>query len=206
MIPNGLLTQIAIIILSVGIIVTYVKPTMDVIDGHQDQIATYQVERDSVREVNGKLASLVSRVNSIDADSQLRLLTYLPDEVDTIAVPRTIEAIAIQSGVVLDKVAHETADENNTQAVSADPQYVEEGPSTAVPPDFEEFGVSIQGSYEQMKTFLRLLEQNEFPLEVTGIEVTQSELGILSVQLTIKTYSHHEIAAGSNTPTNNEQL
>lgn len=205
MIPTGLISQIAIIILSVGIIVSYVKPTMDTVASHQDQIAIYQTERDKVREVNGKLSALVSQINSIDGDSQLRLLTYLPDEVDTIAVPRTLEAIALQSGMVLESVTHEDGG-NGNQGASSDPQYVDEGLSRDTPPDFDEFGVSLQGSYEQMKTFLRLLEQNEFPLEVASIEVAQVETDVLSVVLTIRTYSHHSVAWNISTPTNNEQL
>lgn len=188
MIPSGLFSQIAIIILSIGIIVTYVKPTIDTIGAYQDQIGTYQTERQKVKEVNDTLSALASRVNNIDTESQRRLLTYLPDKIDTISVPRTIESIALEANVVLSGISHETAEDEDIES-----QYVEEGIAAEPTPDIEDFSVSFTGTYNQMKTFLRLTEQNEFPLETVKLEVLQADSGSLTVELLLRTYSHHPL-------------
>ncbi|HEY0964799.1 MAG TPA: hypothetical protein VGE31_03305 [Candidatus Paceibacterota bacterium] len=187
MIPNGLVSQIAITVLSAGIIVTYVKPTMDTIGQYQDQIAIYQEERQKVKEVNDTLSTLASRVNSIDSTSQRRLLTYMPDTIDTIGVPRTIEAITLQSGVFLNTISDDTKENGGEEEI----QYVDEAAAAGATPDAREFIVSISGTYEQLKEFLRLLEQNEFPLEVVKLEVAQSQPGLLTAELVVRTYSHN---------------
>lgn len=194
MIPNGLITQIAITALSLGIVFSYVKPTFDTIGTYQDQIGTYQAEQQKVREVNNQLSGLVSRLNSIDSESQRRLLTYLPDQVDTLAVPRTIEAVALEAGVVLGDITHEGVEQDQGDRTSQEPQYVEENTGGEALPDKEDFAVSVQGSYEQVKTFLRLLEQNEFPLEVVELEVAQTQPNLLTLGLLVRTYSHNFVS------------
>ena len=100
MISKGLFTQIAMIVLAIGIAFFYIEPTFSDISQMQDDISLYQVERQKVDEVNSQLAALVDRLESVPAVNQRKLLTYIPDEVDTIAISRTLQAIAAESGVL----------------------------------------------------------------------------------------------------------
>jgi hypothetical protein len=183
MIPKGLLMQIAITILSVGIIASYVKPTFDLIDKNQNQIGVYKEELVKVAEVNDKLSKLSASMSSIDAADQKRLLTYMPDTVDTIVVPRTLEAIAKESGVILRKVSNESEDSNKSsveEVATSDP---------TLQPKAVMFTMGVEGSYAQLKKLLQLLEQNDYPLEVTSLKITKLDGGFLGVTLTITTYS-----------------
>ena len=185
MIPRGLLMQIAITILSVGIIVSYVKPAFDLIAKNQNQIGVYKEEFVKVAEVNAKLAQLSSDVSAIDAVDQRRLLTYMPDIVDTIVAPRTLEAIAEESGVTLKNVTSET----ETKKTSSSDTVSVVDPT--VQPQAAIFAMAFEGSYDQLKKLLQLLEQNEYPLEITSLKITKLEGGFLSVDMTITTYSRH---------------
>lgn len=182
MIPRGLLMQIAITILSVGIIVSYVKPTFDLIGKNQNQIGVYKEELVKVAEVNDKLAQLSSNVSAIDAVDQRRLLTYMPDIVDTIVVPRTLEAIAEESGVILKNV---TSESETKKTSSSDTVSVVD---PTIQPQAAIFAMAVEGSYDQLKKLLQLLEQNEYPLEVTSLKITKLDGGFLAIDLTITTY------------------
>ena len=174
--------QIAITILSVGIIVSYVKPTFDLIGKNQNQIGVYKEELVKVAEVNDKLAQLSSNVSAIDAVDQRRLLTYMPDIVDTIVVPRTLEAIAEESGVILKNV---TSESETKKTSSSDTVSVVD---PTIQPQAAIFAMAVEGSYDQLKKLLQLLEQNEYPLEVTSLKITKLDGGFLAIDLTITTY------------------
>jgi hypothetical protein len=182
MISNGLFSQIAVLVLSVGIIFTYIKPTFEEITVNQDQISTYQGELKKVEEVDSTLKALSASISNISATDKHRLLTYMPDTIDTIAIPRTIEAIAHQVGISPEQITHEGEAPESSR-------YVELG-TLEVKPVAEFFSVEVRCTYEQLKAFLRLLEQNEFPLEVTELQVTPEEGGFLTASLILTTYRH----------------
>ena len=77
MMPTGLFSQIALIILSLGIIFTYIKPALGEIGTLQDNIAVYQTERQKVTDVNQKLERVASAVNSISPLQKTIKKTYL---------------------------------------------------------------------------------------------------------------------------------
>ena len=182
MIPNGLFTQIGIAVLSVGIIVSYIRPTFTNIAVKQDQIAVYQVERAKVSEVNTQLSSFMSTISNISPTDNRKLLTYMPDTVDVIGVPRDIEFITEEVGVLLKQISYEGLE---------DIRYGdEEDPATSLRPLPYLFSVSFEGSYEQIKGVLQLLEQNEYPLEVRELDINKVEGGFLAASLTLATYGH----------------
>jgi hypothetical protein len=136
-----------------------------------------------VAEVNDKLSRLSSNVSAIDDDDQRRLLTYMPDTIDTIMIPRTLEAIAKEAEVVLKKVSSENVSVNSSSADGLSATNQTDQPKAAA------FSMDVEGSYDQIKNLLRLLEQNEYPLEVKSLKITKVDDGFLNVGLTITTYS-----------------
>jgi hypothetical protein len=171
MIPKGLFSQIAIILLSGLIIFTYVKPSLLATKTIQDKITLYQQQRQKVSTVNGKLATLKSSVDTVGEDDKHRLLTYMPNTVDTIAVPRDLTFIADEAGVVV----------NDIKYVGLQKPIV--GEATIVSPD------GVQGSYTQIKQLLVDLEQNAYPLEVHDLKMAKREGGFLTASLKIYTYN-----------------
>ncbi len=182
MIPKGLFTQIGMMIISVGIIITYIQPSFAEVEVIQDNIEKYQIEREKVVSVNSKLSSLALTMDSVSGEDKRRLQTYLPDAVDSISVSRDIYLITEQAGVFYKGVEYagqekETRNRNRTETTS----------DTATEP--HTFSLTVEATYEQLKDLLRLLEQNSYPLEVHNMEITKMEGGFLGVSLDLVTYS-----------------
>jgi hypothetical protein len=180
MISRGLFTHVFLLIMAVTIAVTFIRPTMAEIGSNQDKILLYQEEIAKVSNVNSKLSTLVDTYNTVSLTDKTRLRTYMPDYVDTIAVPRDIYAIALEAGVILDSVSFGGADASDTSAIDAT--------SSIVPPTLYIFSVSLQGSYSQIKRFLELIEQNNYPLEVRSLDITSGVGGYLSAEISLGTY------------------
>ena len=187
--PTGLFSQIALIVLSLGIIFTYIKPVLGEIGTLQDNITVYQTERQKVTNVNQKLDRIVSAVSAISADDQRRLLTYIPDQVDAVAVPRDLNSIAQTAGVILSQIKYEGPQESSTASGFVDPSLL---PVTSSFMDFKPeahvFTFEFEASYEQVKVVLAAIEKNAYPLEVHEMTVEKTEGGFLSVNMKLVTF------------------
>lgn len=180
MIFNSFVTQIGMLILGVGIVFTYVKPTFAEIGTMQTTIAQYQEEQRKVNEVNAQLARLVSEVNTVTANDMRALTTYLPDEVDHVAVSRDIFIMADLSEVYLEDV---TYDGILVEALGSEAE-------AELIPTQHAFSTTVSGTYDQVKSFLQLLEQNNYPLDIKELTMVGTETGIISTNLLIITYSY----------------
>jgi hypothetical protein len=188
MMPTGLFSQVALILLSLGIVFTYIKPTLSEITKTQDTIVTYQVEQTKVSEVNVKLQRVMSAVNQVSSEDQQRLLTYMPDMVDTIAVPRDLNAIASATGVILSQIKYEGPRESNQTAQFSDPSLQLTPTVTGFEPEAHVFSYVFDASYEQIKAVLAALEKNAYPLEVHDMNIEKTEGGFLKVTMKLVTY------------------
>lgn len=188
MMPTGLFSQIALVVLSFGIIFTYIKPVLSEVGALQDTVTVYQTERQKVSEVNQKLESVASAVNAISADDQRRLLTYIPDQVDTVAVPRDLSSIAQATGVILTQIKYEGSEGDATSGF-VDPASIPVTSSGAnTRPEAHEFSFQFEASYEQIKAVLRAIEKNAYPLEVKEMIIEKTDGGFLNVNMKLTTY------------------
>jgi len=178
---SSFLTQVAMAILSAGILYLYVYPTFVNIGVLQDSITVYQKEREKVIVVNEKLADLTRKVDSITPANQAALLTYLPNVFDDVAVTRDILNIALTAEVFLRTIKY-------NKTVSSGGVNKTDTPE----PVSHSFTLSISGGYEDIKLFLSLLEQNNYPLEVRSMQLNGSEGGIMDSSMTIYTYSQQQ--------------
>jgi hypothetical protein len=179
MIPNGLFTQIALIILSGGIIFTYIRPLLTEVSASQEQIVVYRVERDKVLQVNEQLQRLKTKTDTVSAMDNQKLSLYLPNTIDVIAVPRDIQAITELAGVILKNVSYEGPLQE---------QGIESTESTVVNPVAHTFSLSVEGNYNQIKELLTYLEQNAYPLEVHKLNIKKIDGGFLSADMSLVTY------------------
>lgn len=181
---KGLFYYVAMIVLAVGIAFFYIEPAFSDIRDMQDDIALYQEERQKIDAVNEELRTLVDRLDSVPVSDQQKLLTYMPNDVDAIAVSRTLQLIANQSGVVFESVSYgEVQDQYMNRAEN-------EGESDYPVP--HQFNFIIQGSYQQMKDMLRRLENNEYPIEVHSLDMSQVIGNLMTADVSIITYAHVE--------------
>lgn len=189
MMPTGLFSQIALIILSLGVIFTYIKPALGEIGTTQDNIVVYQNERQKVSDVNQKLDRVNSSVNAISTEDKLRLVTYIPDQVDTVAVPRDLKAIADSTGIILSQIKYEGPETTVAPPAFIDPAMLSTAPAfSSLEPEAHVFIFEFDASYEQIKAVLRAVEKNAYPLEVHDLTIENSEGGFLSVTMKIITY------------------
>lgn len=181
MIPKGLFSQIALILLSLLIIFTYVKPSLLTTKTIQDKITLYQQQRLKISTVNDKLEKLKSTVDAVNEDDKHRLLTYMPNTVDTIAVPRDISFITSQAGVIVKDIKY------------AGPLKHIVGEATNMPlegtPDIHIFNLRVEGSYDQIKQLLTFFEENTYPLEVHELKIVKKEGGFLDADMQVYTYN-----------------
>jgi hypothetical protein len=175
MIPYSLLSQISLLIVAVALTFTYIKPTFIKIADVQDKTSTYQVEIKKVEAVNQRLDALVASVESVSTDDHKRLLTYMPNTVDIIAVPRDIQAIASDAGVIVRQITYDG------------PQQVEVMDDLDLP-EPHAFLLEFEGSYEQVKNIVASFEQNHYPLEVLDMDIRKLEGGFLGVSMKLLTY------------------
>lgn len=178
-------------ILSVLIIFTYIKPSLGEMKTIQDSIATYEMEQQKVTVVNEKLATLKSTITNVSEEDTRRLLAYMPNEVDIIAVPRDVETISKESGVLLKDIKYQGLDKAPVgQAVGA---------PTSITPQGHVFSATVQGSYGQLKQFFILAEQNAYPLEIHELAITRKDGGFLEAVMKVKTYNRQIV--DKNDPT-----
>ena len=180
MIPKGLFTQIAMLIVSVSIVFTYVRPAFGEIGKVQDDIDVYVTERQKVTSVNSTLAGLLSKMNSISNDDRRRLYSYLPDEVDDIAVLRDLAIISLQAGVLYKNASFIGAEDDSTSRKN----------ETVVGPQAHTFALSIEGTYDQIKNLLRLMEQNNYPLEIRNLSIVGTNGDFLEANMQLYVYAY----------------
>jgi hypothetical protein len=183
MIPKGLFSQIGMIIVAVALIVTYVQPAFAKIGLVQDNIEVYREERKKVISVNSQLATLVSRLDSISNEDKRELLTYMPDSVDVIAVPRDLAIISNEAGVLYKNATF--------LGLVDDSRELAEEPGVTPALKYE-FTLSVEGTYGQIKNLFKLMEQNNYPLEVQSFNIKQIFGGFLAADIKIATYGYRE--------------
>lgn len=181
MIPKGLFSQIALILLSVLVIFTYVKPALLVTKSIEDKITLYQEQQQKVTNVNKKLAHLKDSVANVASADKLHLLTYMPNTIDTIAVPRDISFITDEAGVIIKDIKYVGAHKAAIGVVA--------DPSLQDAPDAHIFSLVVDGSYSQIKQTLAYFEENEYPLEVHDLVIAKQEGGFLEATMTVYTYN-----------------
>lgn len=192
MIFNSFFTQILMVVLAVGMLFFYVRPTMAEIGLIQDSIVQYKEERKKAESVNSQLAALVSEVNSISAANMKALSTFLPDTIDDAAVMRDIHNMAKLAEVSLLDVTYARG--------ASEVTYNAEGVAVISGPMRHDFTTSIIGDYDSIKAFLGIIEKNNYPLEVYEFRLTANdgnrdedtdiESSILQAELKLVTYSH----------------
>ncbi len=178
--PLGLISQIGAIGLAIAIVSLVVRPTFAEIGELQTQVQEYTVERERVTETNRILAARVSELESVSVNDRERLATYMPALLDEVAVLRDIEIIAQNAGV------NYTVIQYNGKKIDSSP--AARLSQTDEAPLGHEFAVSVDGSYNRLKDFFSMLEQNEYPLQIYTLEVTGADGVSLSVDAVIVTY------------------
>jgi len=182
----GLFSQIIAIILAVVVGFFYVQPTVTEIGEIQTDTARYQVERKKIQEINQQLAQNIATFESVSRADKEQLAVYMPRQADDISIMRDISFIVDRAGVVSTALSYNGASTQEAFLFSEDDTNGSDlGDQAATP---HAFTVGITGTYPAIKDFLRLLEQNHYPLEVHQLTMSATETGLMDANLSLITY------------------
>jgi len=193
--PLGLFSQVLAVVIALTIGYFYVQPTIDEIGVIQDDIATYTAERVKIESINNQLAMELAAFESISRSDKERLATYMPHFIDDISIMRDISFIVEQAGVTNTALSYEGAVDAERAVFS---QANSQSSFSDQPPTSHSFSVNIQGSYDAVKTFLRLLERNEYPLEVHELSMATDEVGLITASMQLVTYVDELVLVSNN--------
>ena len=187
MIPQGLIAQIGMIIVSVGIYFSYIQPTFNAVSATNEQIEIIKIEREKVSSVNDQLNSLIVKSQELTVDEKRGMDAYLPAVIDPVTVQRDILLIAKEANIELtDLSADEVIMPSETTAT-------EESDSGYTQLQRQKFVVTFAVPYQNLKYFLGLLELNNYPLYVRELNIKEdkaekSQTNSLGVELVLETY------------------
>lgn len=162
----SLLSQAALIIVSLVIIFGVIKPTFANIGHTQDQVSEYKTAISNSSQLNAKLQELVSKEHSFSQDQIASLDAFLPDTIDSLKIMNEIETMftsqniplaSINSGTVVAPVGDVTV--NGGSSLKQD-----------LPTEsYQDFTVTFSGSYQDLKNILHVVEANKTLLEVVAL-------------------------------------
>ena len=109
----------------------------------------------------------------------------MPDTVDEISVVRDLALISKEAGVVY--VAAVFA---GTETPADEQEEVSDERPDMVKPAKYLFNLEIEGTYDQIKNLFTLLEQNNYPLEVTSVSIMKKDGGFLTAGIDVSVYAH----------------
>lgn len=163
-------------VLSLAIIVTYIKPTLEDVGAIQEDVYEYNEIVEKASELNRQLNSLVQMEASFRGSDIQALETFLPASVDSLQVMADISNIADLNNitlVTLTDAGSSAEDDENAGLVFVDGEAVESNNQTTTT-DFE---LEVTGEYEDFKEFLANLSNNRYLLEISSLEFSGAAAG-----------------------------
>jgi hypothetical protein len=159
------ITQIALFIISLVVIFTYIKPTFIAMKSTQDEIFQYSDASDKATQLNAQLAQLLSAEKSFAREDLMALETYLPNTIDDMAVMADITAMAGRSNLKIVMLSSGELILPEEDVLFEGKRIVSDGTSHV------DFTVEVSGTYDSLKQMLRLIEQNKYPLEIIDLTI-----------------------------------
>ncbi len=186
--PYLLLT--GVVIIAVAVLFTVFQPMMDEINVIQSTIAT---DTESLQTKQDFLSSLDVKIQQLQLQLEVerQLATVLPETDRVQDIIRILNEYANQSGLttisITNNSSRQEAQNNATRA---------RGEGVVVPDSvrISAFGLSIAGSYEQVRLFLGLLEKSPRILDVTNVSLREAagQPGRVDASITMQLYSQQK--------------
>lgn len=200
-------TQIILIIISIVVIFTIIRPALTNIGENQEELARYEEAYVMATEFNAKLAALQAQANEFSASERNALETYMPETLSALDVSRDIATIAEQNNLLIESLTQENADGSGViqeremvgEAQFDDPMMMDSefGSGSILEQEAARslergrFELTAVGTYEQVKQTMIDLERNAYPLRLITFELTplESNSPLYTVIMKIETYA-----------------
>ena len=188
------ITQIILVVVAVVVIFTYIQPKMTEIKAVQDEVVQYEEAVNKATEFNQLLSMLLEQSAEFTQAEIKALERYVPSEQDMVSVARDLEIIAGEARVVLSSIVLEDQTDQNEQTNRSN----NGAPEDANDLLSQEITIDVSGNYNNTKNFVKLVENNAYPLElisftIEGIDgaedVPLDSNAVYSFALVYETYS-----------------
>ncbi len=198
-----ILSQLILLIISIAVFVTYIQPTFSKLQLVEQEISQFKEAVSKASQFNQLLNSLTNTLNTITQTDLQILEKYLPNTIDSVLVAKDLETLIEKNGLFPKTIGIEDLIRDSDSTVKKiqfdnNDNFVEESTITKLQNEVtaQSFKVSIQGSYESFKMFLRDVEVNAYPLRVSELTVVlpvANEKGgpsdIYTFDVTFETYA-----------------
>ena len=170
-----LITQVALITISLVIVFTFIKPLLGEIKTTQDEIFLYEDAVDKATQFNDKLQSLIAKRDAFSDSDRTALDTFIPTKIDSLKVMRDIEGIfaSIRKPIISlssTEIVKPQENDSRSNVVTLD-----------VPSDnsiHQDFDVTFVGDYYDLKNVLEMLNKNETLLEVMELSFEKVDTAV----------------------------
>lgn len=186
------------IVFAIALFFVYVRPTYSgPISATRSQIASYDDALAAAKRFQQKEAELTQQRAQIPSDSLARLSEFLPDGVDNVQLILDLDALAARSGITLsDFNTQGTVGSSNAPAASNStpstdssiPTLGQPGLGANSPVQSLSLTFKATGTYAAFRGFLAGMENSLRPLDVTDLQITQSDTGVYSYAMTVRIY------------------
>jgi len=189
MFSNSPVIQLFMIVVSVGIVILFIMPTIDEFRATQDQIAQYEAETIKVVQVTELLEQQINTIENLPIDGRQALDRFVPNTIDEIAVMRDIESIVERVGLSVARLEYSPAGEEGGAPV------VDTGEEISVDPNLaglttSTFSLGVITDYATLKQLLAALESNNYQFLVREAAIAPAaENGSLDVTLRLEVYT-----------------
>jgi hypothetical protein len=173
------------ILIAIGLFFFYVEPAWNgPIAQEKQQVASYNAALDAAATFTQKENQLIAEQNSIPAASLTRLETFLPDGVNNVQLILDLNSLAQKSGLQISNFAVGNAPQSSSDSSSDSGQ----GPQSTSNVSSLTITLSAAGTYQAFKTFLAASEQSLRQMDVTTLQVANSDTGVYTYSITYRIY------------------
>jgi Tfp pilus assembly protein PilO len=176
-----------VVLISVVFLFVVLRPMMDEVNSLRQTIAE---DQEALKHKQTFLNSLDSKIRQLAtlADVEKQMLTVLPENERMQDVIRILHEYANQSGITINIVTNNsTSSEAEANAAQA------RGDALNLPNALRtlQFEVNIIGSYEQVRTFTKLIENSPRIVDIRNVKMTQvsNQPGQANATLVMNLYS-----------------
>lgn len=174
---NSLLTQSVLIVTSIIIVVTYVRPAFSEIATIQDEITRFDSTVERANELNQALQSLIATERSFSRAELQALQKYLPQAIDEVLIMRDIQNMFKEVGLPITNLAADAsegvqADFATDAPINQNAREIRQRNDSTPQLMYKDFSLSFYGQYEDLKAVIESLEVNDYPLEVIDLTFT----------------------------------
>lgn len=161
-----LITQIALIAISLVIIFSFIKPMFADIKESQNELFEYSEAVSKASQFNARLQELIAIRNSFSQGDVELLENFIPTEVDTLKIMKDIESIfALNSIEIVSLSVSDEVKPINSASLESDVLVKDLG----IDIYYRDFAIKFNGSYEELKNVLMFSETNSSLLEVVEL-------------------------------------